>query len=182
METDGRVEKQSTVFPHLLAKRLGAFCTVPTGFTAVNPQTTKPDISLATKTGHFYLLPTEYWKFAEICIVGNFSISPSNAEISNDAVSNLFEFHSIDDVLKGAAVIVELVLRRNAHKVIDGAIGTDGRNDPVGLPPSRRRLIGCFRNQSRLAVDSRSLVASGNPHIGIRSLQVIQQLIGCFLQ
>ncbi len=46
----------------------------------------------------------EYWKFAEICIVGNFSISPSNAEISNDAVSNLFEFHSIDDVLKGAAV------------------------------------------------------------------------------
>jgi len=58
METDGRVEKQSTVFPHVLAKRLGAFCTVPTGFTAVNPQTTKPDISLATKTGHFYLLPT----------------------------------------------------------------------------------------------------------------------------
>src|SRR5438094_5698592 len=58
METDGHVEKQSTVFPHVLAKRLGAFCTVPTGFTAVNPQTTKPDISLATKTGHFYLLPT----------------------------------------------------------------------------------------------------------------------------
>ncbi len=58
METDGRVEKQSTVFPHVLAKRLGAFCTVPTGFTAVNPQTTKPDISFATKTGHFYLLPT----------------------------------------------------------------------------------------------------------------------------
>src|SRR5947199_2165152 len=58
METDGRVEKQSTVFPHVLAKRLGAFCTVPTGFTAVNPQTTKPDISLATKTGHFHLLPT----------------------------------------------------------------------------------------------------------------------------
>jgi len=59
METDGHVEKQSTVFPHVLAKRLGAFCTVPTGFTAVNPQTTKPDISLATKTGHFYLLPTQ---------------------------------------------------------------------------------------------------------------------------
>jgi len=58
METDGRVEKQSTVFPHVLAKRLGAFCTVPTGFTAVNPQTTKPDISFATKTGHFYLLLT----------------------------------------------------------------------------------------------------------------------------
>src|SRR5439155_5549000 len=62
METDGHVEKQSTVFPHVLAKRLGAFCTVPTGFTAVNPQTTKPDISLATKTGHFYLLPTDYRK------------------------------------------------------------------------------------------------------------------------
>src|SRR5947199_7124771 len=46
METDGHVEKQSTVFPHVLAKRLGAFCTVPTGFTAVNPQTTKPDISI----------------------------------------------------------------------------------------------------------------------------------------
>ena len=105
-----------------------------------------------------------------------------NQEYWNDAVSNLFEFHSIDDVLKGAEVMVELVLRRNAHKVIHGAIGTDGRNDPVGFPPARRRLIGCFRNQSRLAVDSRSLVASGNPHIGIRSLQVIQQLIGCFLQ
>jgi len=63
METDGHVEKQSTVFPHVLAKRLGAFCTVPTGFTAVNPQTTKPDISLATKTGHFYLLPTAFSPF-----------------------------------------------------------------------------------------------------------------------
>src|SRR5438094_10564182 len=62
METDGRVEKQSTVFPHVLAKRLGAFCTVPAGVTAVNPQTTKPDISLATKTGHIYLLPTVVWK------------------------------------------------------------------------------------------------------------------------
>jgi len=64
METDGRVEKQSTVFPHVLAKRLGAFCTVPTGFTAVNPQTTKPDISLATKTGHFHLLPTAFFAFS----------------------------------------------------------------------------------------------------------------------
>src|SRR6266566_407955 len=66
METDGRVEKQSTVFPHVLAKRLGAFCTVPTGFTAVNPQTTKPDISLATKTGHFYLLPTPFIFFKNL--------------------------------------------------------------------------------------------------------------------
>ncbi len=54
METDGRVEKQSTVFPHVLAKRLGAFCTVPTGFTAVNPQTTKPDIFICYR--HRYLL------------------------------------------------------------------------------------------------------------------------------
>jgi len=67
METDGHVEKQSTVFPHVLAKRLGAFCTVPTGFTAVNPQTTKPDISLATKTGHFYLLPTRMKDRRRVC-------------------------------------------------------------------------------------------------------------------
>ncbi len=54
METDGRVEKQSTVFPHVLAKRLGAFCTVPTGFTAVIHKQQnrtfhllqKPDISI----------------------------------------------------------------------------------------------------------------------------------------
>jgi hypothetical protein len=58
METDGRVEKQKPVFPHVLAKRLLAFRTVPTGSAPVNPQTTKPDRSLATKTGHFYLLPT----------------------------------------------------------------------------------------------------------------------------
>jgi len=58
METDGRVEKQRTVFPHALAKRLLAFHTVPTGSTAMNQQTTKPDTSLATKTGHFHLLPT----------------------------------------------------------------------------------------------------------------------------
>ena len=58
METEGGVEKQRTVFPHLLAKRLRAFRTVPTGSTVVSPQTTKPDISLATNTGHFYLLPT----------------------------------------------------------------------------------------------------------------------------
>ena len=38
-------------------KTLG-FPTVTTDPTAVNQQTTKPDRSLATKTGHFYLLPT----------------------------------------------------------------------------------------------------------------------------
>ena len=58
METDGRVEKQRTVFPPVLAKRLLAFRTVPTGSTVINLQTTKPDRSLATKTGHFHLLPT----------------------------------------------------------------------------------------------------------------------------
>ena len=61
METEGGVEKQRTVFPHLLAKRLLAFRTVPTGSTVVSPQTTKPDISLATNTGHFYLLPTLFY-------------------------------------------------------------------------------------------------------------------------
>jgi hypothetical protein len=60
METDGRVEKQKTVLPHVLAKRLLAFRPVPTGSTAASQQTTKPDRSLATKTGHFYLLLTEF--------------------------------------------------------------------------------------------------------------------------
>jgi len=59
METDAAVEKQKTVFPQPLAKRLLAFRTVPTGPATVNQQTTKPDRSLATKTGHFHLLPTE---------------------------------------------------------------------------------------------------------------------------
>ena len=59
METDGRVEKQRTVFPHVLAKRLLAFRTVPTGSMAIKSQTTKPDRSFATKTGHFYLLLTD---------------------------------------------------------------------------------------------------------------------------
>ena len=59
METDVGVEKRKTVFPHQLAKRLLAFHTVSTGPAAMNQQTTKPDTSLATKTGHFHLLPTE---------------------------------------------------------------------------------------------------------------------------
>ena len=58
METDVDVEIRKTGFPHRLAKRLLAFRTVPTGPAAVNQQTTKPDRSLATKTGHFHLLPT----------------------------------------------------------------------------------------------------------------------------
>jgi hypothetical protein len=57
MKTDAAVEKQRTVFPQPLAKRF-AFRTVFTGPAAINQQTTKPDISLATKTGHFHLLPT----------------------------------------------------------------------------------------------------------------------------
>jgi len=49
-------------------KSLLAFRTVSTGPAAVNQQnqqTTKPDRSLATKTGHFYLLPTE-GRFSEV--------------------------------------------------------------------------------------------------------------------
>jgi hypothetical protein len=58
METDGGVEKQRTVFPHLLAKR----CCVSHSFHRLGgypTKTTKPDRSFATKTGHFYLLPTQ---------------------------------------------------------------------------------------------------------------------------
>jgi hypothetical protein len=51
--------KTRTVFPQQLAKRLLAFRTVPTGSAAIKPQTRRPDISLATKTGHFHLLRTE---------------------------------------------------------------------------------------------------------------------------
>ena len=57
METDDAVEKQRTVFPQQLAKRF-AFRTVFTGPAAINQQITKPDISLATKIGHFHLLLT----------------------------------------------------------------------------------------------------------------------------
>jgi hypothetical protein len=52
--------KTRTVFPHQLAKRLLAFRTVPTGPAAMNSTKPKPDISLATKTGHFHLLLTTF--------------------------------------------------------------------------------------------------------------------------
>jgi hypothetical protein len=60
METDAAVDK-ITNFQFLSTagwKSLLAFHTVPTGPAAINQQTTKPDRSLATKTGHFHLLPT----------------------------------------------------------------------------------------------------------------------------
>jgi hypothetical protein len=60
METDAAVDK-ITDFQFLSTaawKSLLAFHTVPTGPAAMKQQTTKPDRSLATKTGHFHLLPT----------------------------------------------------------------------------------------------------------------------------
>ena len=60
METDGGVEKQRTVFPHLLAKRLGVSHSSPQA-RQINHKQQKPDRSFATKTGHFYLLPTEFF-------------------------------------------------------------------------------------------------------------------------
>jgi hypothetical protein len=58
-------KNKRTVFPHVLAKRLLAFRTVSTGSTAISQQTTKPDTSLATRTGHFHLLPTSHcWRVA----------------------------------------------------------------------------------------------------------------------
>ena len=68
METDAAVDKISELqFLSTAAwKSLLAFHTVPTGSAVVNQQTTKPDRSLATKTGHFYLLPTGLaWIVAE---------------------------------------------------------------------------------------------------------------------
>jgi hypothetical protein len=57
MKTDGFVEKQERFF-HTSLQNPAGFRTVFTGSAEVNPQTTKPDRSFATKTGHFYLLPT----------------------------------------------------------------------------------------------------------------------------
>jgi hypothetical protein len=57
METAASFEKPGKFFKRRLEKPAG-FPTVPTGPAAVNQQTTKPDRSLATKTGHFHLLPT----------------------------------------------------------------------------------------------------------------------------
>jgi hypothetical protein len=51
--------KNKEQFSHSILQNAAAFRTVPTGHAAVNQQTTKPDTSLATKTGHFHLLPTE---------------------------------------------------------------------------------------------------------------------------
>jgi hypothetical protein len=56
MKTDGCVEKQERFSTHP--------CKTLLGFAQFSqarqrsPQTTKPDRSFATKTGHFYLLPT----------------------------------------------------------------------------------------------------------------------------
>ena len=57
MKTDGFVEKQERFF-HTSLQNPAGFRTVFTGSAEVNPQTTKPDRSFATKTGHFHLLPT----------------------------------------------------------------------------------------------------------------------------
>jgi hypothetical protein len=57
MKTDGCVEKQERFF-HTSLQNPAGFRTVFTGSAEVNPQTTKPDRSFATKTGHFHLLPT----------------------------------------------------------------------------------------------------------------------------
>ena len=59
MKTDGFVEKQERFF-HTSLQNPAGFRTVFTGSAEVNPQTTKPDRSFATKTGHFYLLPTAF--------------------------------------------------------------------------------------------------------------------------
>jgi len=56
METAAAVDKLSDlqVLSTAAWKSLLAFHTVSTGPAAVNQQTTKPDTSLATKTGHFH--------------------------------------------------------------------------------------------------------------------------------
>jgi hypothetical protein len=54
--------KNKEQFSHSTLQNAAAFRTVSTGPAAINQQTnktTKPDTSLATKTGHFHLLPTQ---------------------------------------------------------------------------------------------------------------------------
>jgi len=46
--------KNKKQFFHTSLQNAAAFRPVPTGSAAGNPQTTKPDRSLATKTGHFH--------------------------------------------------------------------------------------------------------------------------------
>ena len=62
METAAAVENNGLSnileFFHRCLQKPAGFRTVPTGPAAINQQTTKPDRSLATKTGHFHLLPT----------------------------------------------------------------------------------------------------------------------------
>jgi len=53
--------KNKEQFFHSILQNAAAFRTVSTGPAAIKQQTnktTKPDTSLATKTGHFHLLPT----------------------------------------------------------------------------------------------------------------------------
>ena len=60
METAAAVDNISgpSNFVHSGLQNPAGFRTVSTGSAAINQQTTKPDRSLATKTGHFDLLPT----------------------------------------------------------------------------------------------------------------------------
>src|SRR2546427_7244978 len=105
------------------------------------------------------------------------ALSNSRDAPRNSPNSRLSESQTIDDVFESAEVGPELILRRNADDVVHRAVGNHGGHDPVRLASSRGRLIRCFGDQPRLATYACSLVASPHTHVGIRSLQVTQQLI-----
>src|SRR5262249_12120546 len=85
---------------------------------------------------------------------------------------------AVDDVFESAAVLVELVLRRHAHEVIKGAIGREGGDDPVRLTSTGRGLVRCFGQISLLPARTDALMAARDPHVWIRSLEIVQQLVG----
>ena len=92
------------------------------------------------------------------------------------------KFHTVDDVLEGVAVSVELVLRGDTDKIIHLPIRRHCCDDPIGFTSSRRRLIRCFGKIACPAADANSFVASRDAHVCIRASQFVQQLIRCFLQ
>jgi hypothetical protein len=74
METDAAVEKQRTVFPQQLAKRLLAFRTVPTGPAAVKPTNNKTGQITCYKNRTFSLATDiavleQFWSSFGACFV-----------------------------------------------------------------------------------------------------------------
>src|ERR1044071_5506116 len=103
MKTDGCVEKQERFF-HTSLQNPAGFRTVFTGSAEVNPQTTKPDRSFATKTGHFYLLPTAVLRQVGGTATARLSSYARSAEFFGECDENPFRSAPVAEPIRVSAI------------------------------------------------------------------------------